>query len=169
MFLKLRPRTFAIGLLVFSSLWVAATLLPLLYSVFFPPGDLRGIVRALEMRGTAPPQATAIVQQTIAEAGPLRRAVQVGFYSGIAATFRLHASHYTKKTQVSYLAWFQKIRKPLILVIDRYESDGVLHYEIAEAEGGPVGFARLYVLPLLALGVSLYLVRRRKLLKDSAS
>ncbi|MFI5107234.1 MAG: hypothetical protein ACHP78_00140 [Terriglobales bacterium] len=70
---------------------------------------------------------------------------------------------------MSYLAWFQKIPKPLILLINRYESDGVLHYEIAEAEGGLVTFVRGYVLPLLALGVSLYLVHRRKSLNNSAS
>ena len=160
MFPKLRLRTFSIGLLVFSSLWVTMTVFPLLYSVLFPQRDLQDILYALELRRTAPPQAATIVQRTIAAAGPLRGAVQVGYYSGITATFQLNASHRSKKTQVAYLAWFQKIPKPFILVINRYESGGVLQgYEIDEDH--PMSFVRGYGLPLLALGGSLYLVLKK--------
>lgn len=62
---------------------------------------------------------------------------------------------------MSYLAWFQKIPKPFVLVINRYESEGALQgYEIDKDE--PLSIVRVYGLPLLTLGVSLYLVLRKQ-------
>jgi hypothetical protein len=78
-----------IGLLVLSSLWVVITFLPLLYSILFPPRDIQEIVRALEERGTVSPQIATAVQETIASTGPLRRAVQVGYYSESRRHFTL--------------------------------------------------------------------------------
>ena len=91
LFKSSRP-TYAIILVALSSLWMCAMFLPLLYSVVFPNNDLRGIVYALEERGAAPAKAADIVKETLATAGPLRRAVQVGYYSGVTATVRISGS-----------------------------------------------------------------------------
>jgi hypothetical protein len=158
-----RP-AYAIVLLALSSLGMCATFLPLLYFVLFPSNDLQGIVLALEERGTAPPEAASVVQGAIAAVGPLRRAIPVGYYSGVTATYQMRGSHTSKKmkvSQVSCIAWFQKAPKPLLMVITRSEGDGGQRaYGISE--GDPAVMVRGYALPLLAFGVSLFLVRRRK-------
>ena len=75
------------------------------------------------------------------------------------------------KTQDSYVAWFQKIPKPILLIVLRHRTDGVVQdYEIESGE--PSNYlARAYVPPLLSWFVSFYLVRKRKspLLSDHAA
>jgi hypothetical protein len=140
---------------------MCATFLPLLYSVVFPNEDLWAVVYALEGRGNAPSEAAAVVQETIAAAGPLKRAVPVAYYSGVTATVRISGSSQTSKKQASYIAWFQEHRKPLLLIITVYEGDGGRRgYEINEGEA--VFMVRGYTLPVLLFGVSLFLVRKRK-------
>ena len=103
-FFKLRLRTFWIVLLVLSSLWVADVFGPVIYSFLTPKPDFQDIVHALEGRGTPPPQALAAIQGTMASAGLLRRAIQIGYYDKITGTFQLNASHTTRKTQLAYVA-----------------------------------------------------------------
>jgi hypothetical protein len=160
--LKSSRPTYAIILLALSSLWMCAVFLPLLYSVVLPNADLHAIVSALEGRGTAPPEAAGIVQETIAAVGPLTRAIKVGYYSGVTATVRVSGSNTSEKVkQASYIAWFQKPPKPMIVAITRYERDGGQRaYGISEVD--PVSLVRGYALPVLLFGVSLFLVRRRK-------
>lgn len=160
MFFKLRLRTFWIVLLVFSGLWVANVYGTLIYSLLSPKPDFQDIVHALEGSGTPPPQVSVAVQGMMASAGRLQRTIQVGYYSGVTATFQLNASHTTRKTQVAYLAWFQRFSKPTILVINRYQTDGgVRDYEIGEGYIG--GFARALGFPLLALAFSIFVVWKR--------
>jgi hypothetical protein len=62
---------------------------------------------------------------------------------------------------VSYVAWFQKIPKPMLLLITRSEKDGVIQsYQFDQGE--PMSLVGAYAFPLLTFGFSLYLVRRRK-------
>jgi len=160
-FFKPSPRTLAIGLLVFSSLWMAFTVAPLVYSLLFPQRDFQDILHALESHETVPFRVSVMVPRTILAARPLRRALQVGYYTRFTVTVRLNASHKTKETQVTYLAWFQGLPRPSILAISRHESDGVLQgYDIDEGE--PASLVRSYGLPMLMLGVSVYLVRRKR-------
>lgn len=158
-----RP-TYAIILLALSSLFMCATFLPLLYSVVLPNEDLQGVVSALEERGTPPPESATVVQEVIAAAGSLRKAIQVGYYSGVTTTFHLSGSHTSEKIKVSqptYIMWFQKRPKPMLVAITRYESDRDQRaYRISEVD--PVSLVRGYALPVLLFGVSLFLVRRRK-------
>jgi hypothetical protein len=155
-----RP-TYAIILIVLSSLWMCATFLPLLYFVLFPNDDLRGVVRALEERGAAPPEAAAVVQETTAAVGSLTKALPVAYYSGVTATVRVNGSQTSKKKQASYIAWFQRHPKPLLLLITRYEGEGgQTVYQLNEGE--PMFMVRGYALPVLAFAVSLFLVRRKK-------
>jgi hypothetical protein len=159
-FFKLRLRTFWIVLLVLSGLWVADVFGPIIYSVLFPKPDFQDIVHALEGRGTPPPQVSASVQGTISNVGPMERAIQIGYFTRVTATFQLNASHTTRKTQVSYLAWFQKLPKPTIIVINRYQTDGGLeNYEMGEGEIG--GIARSLGIPLLALTFSIFVVWKK--------
>jgi hypothetical protein len=134
--------------------------LPFLYSVMFPNKDLQGVVYALEERGTAPQEAIAVVQETIATAGPLTRAMPVAYYSGMTTTVRVSGSQTSKVKQASYVAWFQRRLKPLLLLIAVHEGEqGQKVYEINEGE--PMFMVRGYTLPVLVFGVSLFLVRRR--------
>lgn len=161
MLFRLSLRVFIIGLLVLSSLWVAATLLPVLYSVLFPPRDIQVIVRALEGKGSPPPgPGTTVVTETMAEAGPLRRALQVGYHTEVSATFRLNNSHTSETTQVSYVAWFQKIPKPILLLVERTEMDGVLQgYRINQ--GAPMSLVGSLAFPLVVFAFSLVLFLKR--------
>jgi hypothetical protein len=96
---------------------MCATFLPLLYSLVLPNVNLLGVVSALEERGTPPPESATLVQQVIASAGALTKAIEVGYYSGETTTFHLSGSRASEKVkvlQVTYVAWFQRRPKPLL-------------------------------------------------------
>jgi hypothetical protein len=159
-FFKIRLRTFWILLLVLSGLWVADVFGPVIYSFLSPKPDFQDIVHALEGSGTPPPQASAAVQGTMASDGPLQRAIQISYYAKVTATFQFNASHTTRKTQVAYLAWFQRFPKPTILIINRNQTDGGLQdYEIGEGEIGNIAWG--LGLPLLAFAFAIFAVRKR--------
>jgi len=147
-----------------------ATFLPVVYSLFFPPRDIQQIVRALEMREKLPPQLDSLAQQMIAQVGPLKRALQIGYHVGVSETIRYHASHSSKTTQVSYIAWFQKLPKPILLLIMRNETDGVVDsYDIEQ--GAPMSVVGALAAPVLTFAFSLFLVWKRKspMLAEEAS
>ena len=131
----------------------------------FPKEDVQQIVAALEERGTPPAEAATIVQGVINAAGPLGRAVPVGYYSGATKKFQLngfHDSETIKISQASYIAWFQNPSAPRFFAITRYESSGDRRaYEISKVD--PVTLVRGYAQSLLLFAVSLFLLRRRKL------
>jgi hypothetical protein len=160
MFIKLKLQTFWILLLVFSTLWVAVAFGSLLFSVFSPASDVWAIVHAMQGRQDPPPKAAAVVQTALDGGGRLGRVIHVTHYAAVGATFR-GDSHRMRMTEDSYLAWFQKIRRPILLVLRRYELDGTLQgYEIGSAEA--TRLVPVYGFPLVAFAVSLYLVRKRK-------
>lgn len=160
--LKSSRSTLAVILLAFSSLWMCAVFVPLLYFIVLPNADLQGVVDALEERGSAPPEAAGMVQKTIAAVGPLTRAIKVGYYSGVTATVRVSGSNTSEKVkQATYIAWFQKLPKPMLIAIARYESDrDHKAYQISQVDSGSL--VRGYSLPVLLFGVSLFLMRGRK-------
>ncbi len=159
---KSKRPIYAIILLTLSSLWLCAIVLPLLYFVLFPNDGIQGVVLALEGRGTEPPESETLVQQTIATVGLLRTAIPIAYSTGATATFHTDGSHTSRKMrQASYIAWFQKPPRPMLVAITQYESDGGGEaYWISE--GDFVGMVRGYTLPLLLFGVSLFLARIRK-------
>ena len=123
--LSLRP-TYALILLALSGLWLCAVLVPYLNSVISPDQDFRDIVLALEGRRTAPPGSEPMVQQTIATAGPMKRAIQIAYYSGGSVAIHTSGSPTTRKmkvSQASYMTWFQKPGQPAVVGITRYEDD----------------------------------------------
>jgi hypothetical protein len=148
-------------LFALASLWICAIFLPLLYSLVFPNKDIQGVVSALEQHGVAPPEATTTVEETLAAAGPLTRAIPLAYYSGVTTTMRSSGSQTIRKKQASYVAWFQKRSKALVLLVTAYEADGGRKaYEINEGEA--MSYVRGYSLPVLMFGASLVLVRKRK-------
>jgi len=162
MFIKLKPRTFLIGLLITSSIWIIVTFLPLLYFVLLPPPDLEAIVLAMEGHGDTPPlQVTADFGKKLTEAGSLRRTIPVAYSSGIFWAFRvnsLHSSlHSSRVREVTYLARFEKLPKPMVLVVTSREQEGNPNtYEIDE--GQSQSLIRSYGLPWLIFGLSLYFI-----------
>jgi hypothetical protein len=158
-----RP-TYAIILLALSILFLCTTFLPFLYSILFPNEDLQRVVSALEDRGPAPLDADAVVQEAKDVAGLLTKAIPVGYYSGMSARFHLNGSHAPEKikaSQVTYIAWFQKRPKPMVMAITLYENDGGQKaYGISE--GNPVILVRGYGVPILLFGVTLSLARKRR-------
>jgi hypothetical protein len=171
MFFKLSLRTFWILLLVGTSLWVVAGFGPLLYSVLSPTDELRSIVRALQGRGIPPSNAVPMVQKVFEQGGLLGRAIHVGHYVGGSVKLQYGASHTMSETQDSYIAWFQNIPKPILLIVRRDRTDGVLQdYEIDSGDAASF-LVHVYVPPLLSWVVSLCLVRKRKspLLSDTPS
>jgi hypothetical protein len=155
---------YAIVMLVLSSLFMCATFLPLLYSVAVPNQDLGGVVSALEEHSAPSLESETVVQQAIGAAGPLKRAIKVGYYSGVTKSIHLDGSH-TPETinasQATYIAWFQKRPKPILVAITLYANDeGQKAYGISEV--GPLSIVRAYALPILLFGVSLFLAKSRR-------
>jgi hypothetical protein len=75
------------------------------------------------------------------------------------------------KTEDSYIAWFQKVPKPVLLVVRRYKVDGAVQaYEIGSDQAASF-LVRAYAPPLLLWLVSIYLLRKRRspLLSDPVS
>lgn len=145
---------------ILVGLWVGLVFVPNLYGVAFPPPDFSQIVRALEVNGEPPPQAATYVNQWVGGAGPLERAVPVAYYVGVEATFQFGASRSTKKTQMSYAAWFRDIHKPILLVVERYDlSSGERSYAIGEGE--PASVIRAMGLPPLLFIFFLYMTLRK--------
>jgi hypothetical protein len=148
-------------LFVLSGLWMCVVFLALLHYIVFPSEDLQGIVHALQQQGPAPVAAESMVQETIAAVGPLIRALPVAFYSGGTATIRSGRSKTSSKKQASYVAWFQKRSKPLLLLVTCIEDDeGRKSFRIEEGE--PIFLIRGYTLPVLAFGTMLFLVLRTR-------
>src|SRR5260370_26230261 len=106
--MRIRFRTFAVILLVLSSLWMLGAYVPLVYSLFSGPQDLQAIIHALETRGIAPPLAAAAVQETIVAAGPLQRAIQIGYFRGPSITVKLTARHTENTIQTPYVTSSQR-------------------------------------------------------------
>jgi hypothetical protein len=158
MFIKLTGRAVPIVLLVLSSLWMAATVFPLFYSLLFPNADIRHIVRALEGRETLSGDMAPLVQQVTGSAGPLKRAVQVAAY--FSEEYRVRAPRRTKTTEISYLAWFEKRPKPTILVVTRTEVEGSW-VRVQTDEASLFGALRVYLLPASFIALSVYWLRKK--------
>lgn len=155
---------YAIVLLALSVIFVCATFLPFMYSLLFPNEDIERVVAALREGGIAPLDADNVVDQAKAVAGPLTKAIPIGCSYGGSIGFHLSGSH--EQTRVSqtayiYIAWFQKHPGPMVVAITLFANEaGQRAYGIGEINAGSV--ARQYAIPVLLLGISLFLVRKRK-------
>ena len=136
--MRISLKTFAIVLLIVSSMWLLARLGPPVYCWFVPPKDFQAVVEALENHGSAPATAASAVQQTIASAGPLQRALQIGYYYRAEVAIRVNEKHLQKESQASYIAWFPRLQRPILLILQKQQIDnGAEDYQIAQ--GDPAG------------------------------
>ena len=160
-FIRLKGRAVPLVLLVISSLWLAAVVFPLFYSLLRPNADIRHIVLAFEGKEALRADLAPLAEATNS-VGRLKRAIQVAAYFGASAEYKHGESHTTKTTQLSYLAWFEKRSKPTILVVSRTETDGSrLHFDISE--DNPLDTLRFYLVPAALLAGSFYWFRTKRL------
>lgn len=162
MLCKLSFQNLWLLLVVLSSLWVASVSGPLLYSVLYPTEDLWAIVHALEGRGVPPPKAAALVEDAFEQGGRLERTIHVAHYVGGSVIIHDNASHTKSMIEDNYIAWFQKVPKPVLLVVRRHNVDGTIQaYEIGSDEATSF-LVRAYAPPLLAWVLSIYAVCKGK-------
>ena len=161
MFLKLSSRAAPAVLLVLSSLWMALTVSPLLYSLLFPNPDIKHIVSALKGKEILSGDVGRLVQQVTGSVGQMRRAIQVTAYSSVE--YKIVEPRKTRKTQVSYLAWFEKQSGPMLFVITRTQVDD--SSLTIRADRGDLGTLRLYLAPALLVTFSFYWFRQKWFLK----
>jgi len=154
---------YAIILVALSTLFMAATFFPFLYSILVPNEDIERFVDALKDRGEAPLDADNVVEQTKATVGSLTRAIQIGAYFEMSLGFHLSGSHapeHTHASQTTYIAWFQKVPKPMLVSVTLYVNDeGGKAYGLSEV--APLTLVRGYGVPVALLGASLFLARKR--------
>ena len=117
MFSGSKTRTVAIALFGVSVLWICALVVPLFYYIVAGSPDLKSVVNALEGRETPSEQLAPLVEKVLDQGGKLKRAVPVGYYTGVTATARLSGTQTTKMKRVSYIAWFEKLPHPILILI----------------------------------------------------
>ena len=160
--MKISLRAFCILLLVASSLWLLAVLAPPVYCWFSPPKDFQAVVWALQNRGWKPPApAASAVEQTIATAGPLQRALQIGYYVRAQVTLQANQQHLRNEAQASYIAMFQNFKMPILLIVQKQQIDnGVEDYQIAQ--GDPTGLIRGFLFPCAVFAAAIFTLRLSK-------
>jgi len=158
-----RP-VYAIVLVALSTLFMAATFLPFLYSIQSPNEDIERFVAALKDSGEVPLDADSVVEQTKGAVGSLTRVIQIGYYSEKSIEFHLSGSRapeHIHTSQATYIAWFQRHPKPMLVSVTlRANDEGQKAYGISEV--APVTLVRGYGVPVALFGASLFLVRKRK-------
>ena len=158
-----RP-VYAIVLVALSTLFMAATFLPFLYSILSPNEDIERFVFALKGSGEAPMDADSVVEETKRAVGSLTRIIQIGYSTGRSVGIDLSGSRAPKHiytSQATYVAWFQRHPKPMLVsIILRTNDEGQKAYGISEVD--PIILMRGYGVPVALFGASLFLVRKRK-------
>jgi hypothetical protein len=158
-----RRPIWVVVLFAISAIYLGVMFLPLLNSMLLPNENIERVVAALKQDGTAPLDADTVVDQAKAALGPLTKAIQVGW--GYNATKQIHLSGAHEQATITvtsyfYLAWFEKLPKPVVIAIYLYENDaGQKAYRISEVSG--VLLLRQYAIPLVLFAVSLVLMFRK--------
>ena len=161
---KSRRSIFAIILLVLSIFFLCATFLPFLYSILFPTKISQRVVLALEDRASPPLDADTVIEEAKQSAGTLTRSIQIAY--GAGSTIRYARSGPAKpehfhRSEATYLAWFQKRPKPMLIAISVYENDaGQKAFGMSEVN--PAALVQGYLLPIAIFVIALVLVRRKK-------
>lgn len=101
------------------------------------------------------------MEQTIASAGPLQRAVQIGYYVRAQVTLQANQQHLRSEAQASYIAMFQNFKMPILLIVQKQQIDnGIEDYQIAQ--GDPTGLIRGFLLPCVVFAGAIFALRWRK-------
>jgi lipid-A-disaccharide synthase-like uncharacterized protein len=161
MSLKLNSRRSWLVVLCISSLWTALTVCPVLYFSLFPKLEFREIVHKLQVSNSSDLGSDTAVSERISMYGRLREAIQITSYVGVTFTLQHGKNQSMRRSQAAYIAWFEKLQGPTLLVIQEIQTDdSVKTFQVGEGE--LVTIVRGFALPLFALIASLYMVRRRK-------
>ena len=154
-------RRTALVLLVVSLIWAAAILGPLFYSCLFPNPDIRRTLMVLKGREELmTDDLIPLVQQVTDSVGKLQRAIQVGSSWQMSEDLNVKASHITRVTRASYIAWFDKRSGPILLIVTRTETDGTV--ALRAGEGDISGTLVAIFFPVLLFAASaLWLIRSR--------
>lgn len=156
--MRISLRTFCALLLIVSGLWLLALLAPPVYCWFHPPKDFQAVVYALENRGAAPAPAASAVHQTIASAGPLSSAIQIGYYYRAQVIIHGDQQHLAKEAQASYIASFPGLATPILLIVQKQQIDnGIEDYQIAQ--GDPQGLVRGFAIPTVLFAGAIIAMR----------
>lgn len=157
-----RPK-YVIILFFSSVLFMLTTFVPFFYSMLFPDGDIEQFVSALKGRGEAPIDGDTVLEQVQSTLGLMTKSIHVG--SGYQTVTGYHlrdakAPTKMKVTQQIYLAWFQKIEKPVLVSVALYSNEsGQKAYGVSSV--APSSVALQYGFPISIFGVSLFLMWRR--------
>ena len=147
-------------LLAITSLWLAATVIPILYATLFRSSEFQKIIQELEANGPSGFGSDTAIQGTVAQSGRLRRAIQISYYSEVTVVVTVDKNLSAKRSQAGYVAWFENRKKPIFLLIQEIQiGKSATTYDIDE--GDPGSLVKTAALPLLAFVASLYMVRRK--------
>jgi hypothetical protein len=150
--------------LALSILFLFATFLPFIYSILFPNEDLQRVVSALEGRGSPPLDADSVIEEAKQAAGTLTHSIQIAYGAGRAVRYARSGPakpEHMRRSEATYLAWFQKRPKPMIIAISVYENEtGQKAFGINEVN--PAALVQGYLLPIAIFVIALVLVRRKK-------
>ena len=159
MLIRLKSSAAPVLLMVVSSIWLFATIFPLLYSLVVPSPDITHIIRAFEGREALRAD-LAPLAEVISQTGRLRQAVPVAAYFEASAEYKAGESHTAKTTEVSYIAWFERRSKPTIFVISRTDDGSSLRFHAYESTF--FGTLRNYFFPAAAVAFSFCWLKKKR-------
>lgn|SRR5215472_11994369 len=126
MFIRLSGRAAPAFLLVFSSLWMLGTILPLCYSLLFPNPEIKHIVRAFEGREDLEGHLAPLASVTNS-VGRLKRAIQVTAYWGVSAGTREGSRTQRKQRRSPTWRGLKSARSPRFLSLRELRSTTPQH------------------------------------------
>jgi hypothetical protein len=161
MFLRLKSRAVPIALLMISSLWMAALLIPLLYSFIFPHPYLREAMRAFEGRPVSHPELAKLGRDIAESFGTLQHAIRLAAYYHGSVEYKSGETHKTTDVEYTYLVRFEKRQHYALMTIGVTEIDDSAP-KLNTWLGTMSGLIRVYLSPVLLLAFSVYWFRRSR-------
>jgi hypothetical protein len=161
MFVRLKGRVVPAVLLIISSLWTAAFIIPLSYSLIFPNPFLREAMQAFEGRPVSRPELAEIGREFNPTFGRLQHAIRLAAYYHGSVEYKAGQLHKTKDVQYTYLVKFEKRPHFAIWAVQVTETDSSPP-TLNTWGGSIVGVVQMYLPPVLMLAVSAYWFRRSR-------
>jgi len=158
---KVSSKVAPLLLLILATIWAAAAVLPLLYSLTFPNPTILGVVRTLEGRAETEPEWSNVVHDTLSTYGQLKHAVPVSAHYEASAEYKFGQSHTSKQTQYAYIASFERYSRPVVIVVNLTVIDGTSR-KLVVGETSPSALVENYSLPLVALAGALFWFRNTR-------
>lgn len=148
-------RTAGPGLLaVVTGVWVLSIYSPLVYSFLFPSQSIQHIIEVLEGRKFGEGGYSSL-QTFIGAAGHLQHPIRVLAFYGESLEYESSKWTTIKKTKFTYIAWFEKRRGPMILLVTISQGDDPTSFDFRIAEGDGLAATRILLVPLVAFAFSI--------------